>query len=185
MHNDVTRLEARAELWFSSKAGENIFNMATVVSECVEAFCRLSEVVQTNEDASSVENSCPGVRTFDNSEMNCKTPYSSTNKAAKRSGASGGASFAARQEEIQGRDNDVLNTDSNGWAKSLLNLPVSTHEELEKKLVRNSQTMPDNVALKAHRNMKKGYGLWKEGYVKNILFRPNVSASKLLFLVKA
>ena len=34
----------------SSKAGENIFNMATVEVECAEALCRLSEAVQTNED---------------------------------------------------------------------------------------------------------------------------------------
>ena len=60
--------------------------MATVEAECVEALRRLSEVVQTNEDPSFVENSCPGVRTYDNPEMNCETPYSSTNKAAKRRG---------------------------------------------------------------------------------------------------
>ena len=40
--------------------------------------------------------------------------------------------------------------------------------------------MPDKQAPKAHRNMKKGYGLWKEGYVK-----PNVQATKILFLIKA
>ena len=45
--------------------------------------------------------------------------------------------------------------------------------------------MPNNVAPKAHWNMKKGYALRKEGYVKNIHVTPNVSASKLLFSVKA
>ena len=45
--------------------------------------------------------------------------------------------------------------------------------------------MPDKVAPKAYRNMKKGCGLWKEGYVKSIFVKPNVPASKLLFLVKA
>jgi hypothetical protein len=33
--------------------------------------------------------------------------------------------------------------------------------------------------------MKKGYGLWKEGHAKNTAVKPNVSTSKLLFLVKA
>ena len=45
--------------------------------------------------------------------------------------------------------------------------------------------MPDKVAPKAYRNMKKGYGLWKEGYVKSTFVKPNVQASKPLFLVKA
>ncbi|CAB4037539.1 Hypothetical predicted protein [Paramuricea clavata] len=32
--------------------------------------------------------------------------------------------------------------------------------------------MPDKVAPKAHRNMKKGYGLWKESYVNSyIMFK--------------
>ncbi|CAB4033528.1 Hypothetical predicted protein, partial [Paramuricea clavata] len=29
--------------------------------------------------------------------------------------------------------------------------------------------MPDKIAPKAYRNMKEGYGLWKEGYVKRPL----------------
>ena len=54
--------------------------------------------------------------------------------------------------------------------------------------MKNSRTMPDKIAPKAYRNMKEGYGLWKEGYVKSIKstsVKPNVQASKLLFLVKA
>ena len=33
--------------------------------------------------------------------------------------------------------------------------------------------------------MKKGYWLWKEGYVKAVSVKPNVQARKRLFLVKA
>ena len=33
--------------------------------------------------------------------------------------------------------------------------------------------------------MKKGYGLWKEAYVKNVLVTPDVQRKTLLFLVKA
>jgi len=31
--------------------------------------------------------------------------------------------------------------------------------------------MPGKIAPNAYRNMKKGYGLWKEGYVTNILVK--------------
>ena len=80
---------------------------------------------------------------------------------------------------------EILNADRHGWTRSLAKLPAFTHEKLENKLVKNSRTMSDKVAPKAYRNMKKGYGLWKEGYVKNTLVKPNVQASKMLFLVKA
>jgi hypothetical protein len=80
---------------------------------------------------------------------------------------------------------NILNANDKGWTKSLAKLPPFTHEMLENKLVKNSRTMPDRIAPKVHRNMKKGYGLWKEGYVKNTAVKPNVSTSKLLFLVKA
>ena len=80
---------------------------------------------------------------------------------------------------------DILNVDEKNWTKSLVKLPPFTHEKLENKLVRNNRTMPDKIAPKAYRNMKKGYGLWKEGYVRNTVVKPDVKASKLLFLVKA
>ena len=88
-------------------------------------------------------------------------------------------------KEIQSRlDVDNLSTESHGQTKSLVNLPRFSHEKLEKKLVRNSRTMPDKIAPEAHLNIKKGYGLWK-GYLKSILVKPNVQAIKMLFLVKA
>ena len=82
---------------------------------------------------------------------------------------------------------DILNKEENGWTKSLEKLPAFTHAKLENKLVKNRCTMPDKLAPKAHRNMKKGYGLWKEGYVKNILVKSNVqvAVAEIRFLVKA
>lgn len=58
-------------------------------------------------------------------------------------------------------------------------LPAFTRENVEKKCIKNSRTMPDKVASKADENIKKGYGLWKEGYVKNSLVKPNVQALKV------
>ena len=63
-------------------------------------------------------------------------------------------------------------------------MPSFTHEKLVNKLVRNSGTVPDKMAPKAYHNMKKGYGLWKEGYVRDTLVKADVSAYKLLFLSK-
>ena len=46
--------------------------------------------------------------------------------------------------------------------------------------------MPNTgTAPKAFRNKKHGYGLWKEGYVRCVLVKPNIKASQTLFLVKA
>ena len=50
----------------------------------------------------------------------------------------------------------ALNENCIGWTKSLKDFPPFTYEKLEHKLVKNSRTMPDNVAPKAYRNMKKG-----------------------------
>ena len=70
-------------------------------------------------------------------------------------------------------EEDILNAaaSGSGWTKSLEKLPSFSHEKLMNKLVRNRGTMPDKMAPKAYRNMKKGYGLWKEGYVRNFLSR--------------
>ena len=68
-------------------------------------------------------------------------------------------------------DLESLHSDSRGWTKSLKDLPAFSHTKLENKLVKNNRTMPDKIAPNAYRNMKKGYGLWKEGYVRSINFR--------------
>ena len=39
--------------------------------------------------------------------------------------------------------------------------------------------MPNNVAPKAYRNMRKGYGLWREGYVNRIFIKPYVQTTTL------
>ena len=43
--------------------------------------------------------------------------------------------------------------------------------------------MPDSsTALKAYRNKKLGYRLWREGYVRHIHVKPNVQANNKLFV---
>ena len=67
----------------------NIFNMASFEGECVEVLCRLSEIIQTNEDPSSFENSCAGLRTFNSPESTDQSSLTVTN-TTKRSGDAGG-----------------------------------------------------------------------------------------------
>ena len=80
---------------------------------------------------------------------------------------------------------ESFNSEKLGWIKSLEKRPEFNLEKLVKRLVKDSSTMPDKQAPKAYRNRKKGYGLWKEGYVRNIVVKPNVQATKILFLIKA
>ena len=180
MHNDVTRHEARGEFWSLWSRREKYFKMATVESECLEVLSCLLEAIQTNEDPSSFENSCTGPQRLDNSQNQCSSQLSSSNFTRQSGGAA-----SPRERVVLETSADIFNSDKVGWIKSLEKLPGFTHEKLENKLVKNSRTMPDKVAPKAYRNMKKGYGLWKEGYVKSTFVKPNVQASKLLFLVKA
>ncbi|CAB4033694.1 ATP-dependent DNA helicase PIF1 [Paramuricea clavata] len=69
-------------------------------------------------------------------------------------------------------------SETKGWTKLLQDIPPFIHQKLENKMVNNSRTMPDTVAPKARRNMKKGYGLWKEGYVNNVQDKANIQYQK-------
>ena len=154
--------------------------MATIESECAAVDRCLLDAVKSNEDPSSFENSCTGLQRFDSPKNNGECAVSVPVLAKRSGGISLQQQFDSKTEE------DVLNADASGssWTKSLEKLPSFTHEKLVNKLVRNSGTMPDKMAPKAYRNMKKGYGLWKEGYVRDTLVKADVSAYKLLFLSK-
>ena len=155
--------------------------MATTESECAAVDRCLLDAVKSNEDLSSFENSCTGLQRFDSPKNNGECAVS-VPVSAKRSGG-----ISLQQQFDSMTEEDILNADASGsgWTKSLEKPASFSHEKLMNKLVRNSGTMPDKMAPKAYRNMKKGYGLWKEGYVKNTLVKADVSAYKLLFFVKA
>eukprot|EP00112_Aurelia_sp_Birch-Aquarium-sp1_P004784 Seg1542.8 transcript_id=Seg1542.8/GoldUCD/mRNA.D3Y31 product="U3 small nucleolar RNA-associated protein 21" protein_id=Seg1542.8/GoldUCD/D3Y31 len=73
-----------------------------------------------------------------------------------------------------------------GWTRSLTLLPSFDSEKLTNKLIKNANTMPNSgTAPKAYRNKKHGYRLWKEGYVRGVLVKPNIKAKKTLFIVRA
>ena len=71
------------------------------------------------------------------------------------------------------------------WTKSLQYMPAFDGVKLDEHLIVNQRTMAKTgKSPKAYRNKKQGYKLWKEGYVKGVMVKPNVKAARELFLVK-
>ena len=72
-------------------------------------------------------------------------------------------------------------TEKGGWTRSLSLLPSFNAEKIYDRMIKNSITMPKKgAAPKAFRNKKHGYKLWKEGYVRGVLVKPNVKGKRLL-----
>lgn len=145
--------------------------------------CCFNELEGDNilEDSSSVENSC-----IDDTEALGHIPSVIPCETDAAANESNGCSNKRHESAVDHTlDAESLHSDSRGWTKSLKDLPSFSHAKLENKLVKNNRTMPDKIAPNAYRNMKKGYGLWKEGYVRNILVKANTVARTRFFLVKA
>ena len=75
--------------------------------------------------------------------------------------------------------------DEKGWTKSLASLPRFGNENIDDRLLKNPTMSLVGQAPKAFRSKKQGYKLWKEGYVRGVLVKPNVKGKQLLFLVKS
>ena len=76
--------------------------------------------------------------------------------------------------------------DSTEFTKSLKNIPPLSSKTIDDHLIKGTSTMmASSTTSQAYRNKRHGYRLWKEGYVKNIVVKPNVIAKKVLFIVKA
>ena len=72
------------------------------------------------------------------------------------------------------------------WGRGLKSMPPFGEKQIDNRLIRNSKTMPDLKAPLAYRHKKQGYKLWKEGYVRKVVTKPDIlSGVKRLFLVKA
>ena len=90
------------------------------------------------------------------------------------------------------RDNKYINARPSkvqgeiGWVKTLKCFPMLTNEILDNHLITGSSSICiASNGPKAFRNKKQGYHLWKEGYVRNIFMKPNVTAKRKLFLAKS
>ena len=76
---------------------------------------------------------------------------------------------------------------SEGWTKSLKFFPGVTSNIVDDKLVKDVCIMKGDSSVgtvTTQRNKKLGYRLWKEGYVKNVLVKPNVKQDITKYLVK-
>ena len=81
--------------------------------------------------------------------------------------------------------NNLRDGDKRGWTKSLDEFSNITSQHIARKLIDGSKTMPDSSkALKAYRNKKRGYRLWRERYVRHIYVKPKVQANNKLLIAK-
>ena len=72
------------------------------------------------------------------------------------------------------------------WSKSLDKLPLFTEGMIDYHLIYKSSTMPDKKGTQAYRHKQKGYRLFKEGYVQNVVVKADVkSQDNVKLLVKA
>ena len=121
---------------------------------------------ENSTSPSFIENSCPGEDNFCNTKGN---------KATKKE----------REGKKPSELGPVLNA-GEGFTKSLENLPTFSTIVIDNHLLGpKSSMLVSSTRSKAFRNKRCGYRLWKEGYVRNILVKPNVIARKVLFIAKA
>ena len=119
------------------------------------------------------QNSCPGISA---------TEWQKGEVFSEKDGGAVRPNIGVNEDEVI----EEASTNREGWTRSLKLLPNFDNEKLDNKLIKNSTTMPNTgTAPKAFRNKKHGYRLWKEGYVRGVLVKPNIKASQTLFLVKA
>ena len=91
-----------------------------------------------------------------------------------------------REEEQKANESvEKARIDEKGWTKALASLPRFGNENIDDRLLKNPTMSRVGQAPKAFRNKKQGYKLWKEGYVRGVLVKPNVKGKQLLFLVKS
>ena len=73
---------------------------------------------------------------------------------------------------MEANKNITANVD--GWTKSLKYVPGFSYEKLEKHLVVDDQKTPDGKPAEAFEHKKKGYKLFKAGYLRQFRVKPNV-----------
>eukprot|EP00794_Sanderia_malayensis_P000922 gene922-229_t len=82
---------------------------------------------------------------------------------------------AIKLNEDRSWNADASVNNKEGWTNFLLHYPGMTSELIDNKLIGDSSTLPGkSIAPKAHRNKGQGYKLGKEGYVRNVLVKPNI-----------
>ena len=124
------------------------------------------------------KNSSPGSHAFE--EIHREHLVGKTDEAA------GGPSTNSNiiVAELDSQTEDI--TSKEGWMKSLALLPNFEAMKMERHFIENPSIMTKfGTVSRALKNKKQGYTLWKEGYVRRVLVKPNIKTSRLVFIVKA
>ena len=136
----------------------------------------ISAVLTSETYPSFFQNSCTGSGNSRDEEITVVM----TDKKRKLKDSTGGA--IVRPDPIV----EFSVGEVKGWTIDLSKMPKFTEDSLNNKLIEDSETMPDKIALKAYRNKMQGYKLWKEGYVSQVRVKPDIAAAHMwMFLVKA
>ena len=72
-----------------------------------------------------------------------------------------------------GADKDLAAL-GDGWTKSLKFIPGFSYKKLEDHLVLEAKKTPDGKPAEALKHKKSGYKLFKAGYPRQIMVKPNV-----------
>ena len=98
----------------------------------------------------------------------------------------GNSSIREPLREINDNNTSPDCSAATAWGRSLKSMPPFGEKQIDNRLIHNSKTVPDLKAPLAYRHKKQGYKLWKEGYVRKVVTKPDIlSGVKRLFLVKA
>ena len=136
--------------------------MAGLLAGNTDTSCAFFENEIILGDPSSSKNSCTGGQGDVQAKMGASGKDVCCSESAEVRPISPVVNMFRLDEDEVDLDDDEASfshSETKGWTKLPRDIPPFTHQKLENKMVNNSRTMPDKVAPKAHRNMKKRYGL--------------------------
>ena len=86
----------------------------------------------------------------------------------------GNSSIREPLREINDNNTSPDCSTATAWGRSLKSMPPFGEKQIDNRLIHNSKTMPDlKEAPLAYRHKKQGYKLWKEGYVRKVVTKPD------------
>ena len=89
------------------------------------------------------------------------------------------------EEETLEDEEDRINSSITIWSRDISLLPDITHSRIHNYLVDSSVVVEDTSELRGAKKHKVlGYRLFKDGFVRKVVDKPNIRAEQLRFLVK-
>ena len=123
------------------------------------------------------KNSSPGNHAF----VETKRPTEETDEVVTGGPSASSNSILTEEENFR-----EVNTAKEGWTKSLAFLPRFDSMKIERQLIKNPSIRSNlGTESRAFRNKRQGYILWREGYVRDVLVKPNIKTNQPVFIIKA